>query len=328
MKLRTLRLAAGVAAVAAAVAVAAPASSLPRYTEAYNCALDGYGQFAHALAPNTKVTVAIASCMSLPVWVDSGTVLLNGIPPKDEDRSTPELEFTIPDNTSRITVTPGTVINSPLFYMEFPLAKPMANPSGSLLSTESVTIGRVPAEFTIGTEKQFSNEADIELGKNSTCTLQAGPHVYKTSTLTVTKKGKYAIRVVSTDPTSFDLAFDGSYGPMADLFLAVYPDHERPWNPTTRALTGCSDDANDWVRADAQGDLGAYTTESGTVFNWRNPWAKLSLKPGKYTLVWTTYDVNNTYDWSRGNTMWGDTFNAGASTLTYEVWGPSGSLAN
>lgn len=317
MKLRKLRIVAGIAAVAAVFAMAAPASSLPRYTESFDCDTDGGWYYSHALAAGTTLTVALTSCEEMPVVIDSGTVILNGID------VTHQGEFIVPGNTSRITVTPGTYLYVPEFVeMSFPEAIAATEPKGSLLGTETVAVGRKPLEFTAGTDRQIENEQTVYLDKKKECDLQSGAHVYATSTLEVTEKGTYTVRAVATDPVANELSFHPDIDhPFNDLFVAAYLNYERPWNLSSKRLAGCNDDANDWG-----GMPVSYATSTGYVVNPRNPWMTLTLKPGKYVLMWSTYDRVSSFNWSRGLDDYGNPFKSGNQSITYEVWGPAGGL--
>lgn len=314
MNLRKLRVVAGIAAVAALFAMATPASSLPRYTETFDCDNDGGAWYTHFLAPGATLTVALTSCAEMPVSIESGTVVLNGID------VTHQGGFYVPGDTSRITVTAGTSLWVPEFaQLTFPEAQVAADPKGILLDTETLTVGRNPAEFTVGTDAQIENHREVFLGGSKKCDIAAGQHVYATSKFAVTTKGTYTVRAVATDPTGGELAFHTDYyHPFNDMFAAIYPDHERPWNVTSKRVSGCNDDANDSLRSED-----AIATSTGYVSSSYNPWMTMNLKPGKYVVVWTTYEPINNFDWSRGDNN-GDSFDSYNQSITYEVWGPNG----
>jgi hypothetical protein len=189
----------------------------------------------------------------------------------------------------QFTIDPNTEVNftfgAKAFGIVYYTSEPIDDPSGSLLFTETMT---TPANGT--------QTIDFGTGASALCDVDK-ERVYASLEFTILDSGEYTFRVVDVFPLQGgeDTVDEGwyfyppnpwgDYLPIADTYFVLYSDFD-PSNPNDNQIY-CNDDSDSTI-----GD-GIYYSRDSADRLIPNTYSELilSLEPGQYTLVLTTYDT-------------------------------------
>ncbi|WP_375399633.1 putative Ig domain-containing protein [uncultured Amnibacterium sp.] len=274
------------------------------------------------LSPGQQFTVAGSGCNR--IHIDSGAINANGavITPNGTPDAVGNWTNIVASADADFTVyrlIGGNVVSSSRFQVT--IVPPLADPSGSLLSTNTVTIGAAPDVFTAGAASSGSTFGEHFLNENPNCGIIPGDHVYTALTVYISQPGNFTFRTISTSPTSPNLDLSLPITPIADPFLAVYGTYD-PAQPDQNVV-GCNDDYDNVNQVTNSARLA-----DGTVVEGHFPAFTSTLQPGIHTLVLSTWDTISAADWQSGSLGgFPGTFTPGPESATYQLWGPTASLA-
>jgi hypothetical protein len=212
-----------------------------------------------------------------------------------------------------------TCLNS--FFVSVYEASPETIPSGSLLSTQVISISSPAPQISLVENDGGSGEH--LLAGNEDCGLSTdagGAHVYGTLDITVTTAGTYTFKGLFTTPAGSYTGLN-PFDPIEDPFLAVYSEFD-PSNPDS-GVVGCNDDLNDV----GPGNHDAEYRADNSIIEGHVPYFSADLEPGQYTLVLLTWEDLSTSDFDAGTAPYSETdFAVGTKSTTFELWGPTGGI--
>ena len=331
------------------VTLAAPAYAVvyDRLNITVDCVIGEGLEDDHVIGPAEVLTVTFTNCMGFTLTELNNTG--NATRP-DSTVLDSSLTTTIPTNSFVVTVV-GPVGPADFIAnlevdeeedVDVYLAGTTDDPLSTLLATEDVTIALSAPETMIraamiGDPFADDGSGDIYMGGLPTCQVEPGLHVYSTLEFEVTASGLYDFRAVAVSPIDEDLNWGVDKFPSSDPFLAVYEGFD-PSDPETD-IVGCNDDGDDTgVTAidNAWNVLGGGTyeglvTDSGSIMDDQWPWFQATLAPGNYTLVYMPFSVMGTADFNLGqlgalSSSGTSTWDPIAQSVTFEMWGPAGSI--
>ena len=196
-------------------------------------------------------------------------------------------------------------------------------PAGVLNVTSSVTIPAVAPELDLSSDNLGNGDHYVG-DSDSSCAVTAGMHVYGALAVTIDQAGTFTFRAVESDPVSRAVDPLAAFAPVLDPMLALYSTFD-PANPDN-GVVGCNDDLTsqfDYPNTDysvAEGLSG------GRIMAGIFPYFMADLQPGTYTLVLLTYGNASAAEWVAGDSG-GGMFTPGAESVTFEMWGPQGSVS-
>jgi hypothetical protein len=196
-------------------------------------------------------------------------------------------------------------------------------PAGVLNVTAPVSIPAGAPELDLSFETVGDGDHYVG-GTDVSCAVTAGMHVYGALAVTIDQAGTFTFRAVESDPVSRAVDPLAAFAPVLDPMLALYSTFD-PANPDN-GVVGCNDDLTsqfDYPNTDysvAEGLSG------GRIMAGIFPYFMADLQPGTYTLVLLTYGNASAAEWVAGDSG-GGMFTPGAESVTFEMWGPQGSVS-
>ena len=200
------------------------------------------------------------------------------------------------------------------------LLAPEHVPAGVLNVTAPVVIPAVAPELDLSSDSSGTGDHYVG-GTDTDCAVSAGLHVYSTVPVTIDEAGTFTFRAVESDPVSSAVDPYAAFGPVMDPMMALYSSFD-PAHPDDGVL-GCNDDIATIFTYTA-GQV-AEDLSGGRIMDGVFPYFTADLQPGTYTLVLLTYTNVSADEWVAGDSN-GMTFTPGAESVTFEMWGPQGSV--
>ena len=221
-----------------------------------------------------------------------------------------------------VTLEFRDLLDSELGNVAFDNPIDVPDPDGVLLSTDVQEIPVDVPEFSVGTDQEIVDSAEIEL--SNLCWFIAGSHVYGTTRLSVAESGEYSLRVVDQSPTGNAFHPNDGYSPWDDSVIVIYSSFD-PTNPSENIIA-CGDEL-----------LGEYFEPQLDLYDWyrtvdgepvSQSWPNFSfdVDAGEYTVVYASYDTLASEQWSSGEAD-GETWTVGPQSITTELWGPEDGAA-
>jgi len=308
------------AAMAMPLIAVAPASATPPDLSTMTFDCEGFSPRPYPVdipLYEASVTMTFENCPGSYILVDQSNTTNASTVISDVDAS-----GTVSIGTMTIVGNVEVVILidefSQLALLSFRQPFEMPDPSGTQLFDSNQDLRSDAPEATWGTPSEIDNGDEINIGGMNECGIEPGDHVYATQSFTVSTAGVYTFRVTGVDPLSGYFQKDVYPGSeLDDPMVALYSTFNT-LDPASD-IVGCNDDLNDLTFGGRDYGENAFNlTQQGDYVEGHFSYFTSSLEPGDYMMVFTTWGLNSSSDWS-ANTP-------GGGTINFDVWGPAGGM--